>query len=387
MTIVSGWAVSPSADPKLILLHGKYLLTINPIFTHASPVTGGRFYEIVQGMPSVDAVTANVDQPAGSNECAQYPSEALTVTKSISLGNLYTDSSKAGNGCAFPSIGSPVWFGSFFSGDASESEYTITLAYNTSDVNSLPKKGSPELKQVFADVAAMLKTLHLKPPIVISRVSPHSAPPGATVTIYGGGLTQSNSQAIASFSGITDDLNAIVAEDGKSLTFQVPTSILTVSCQEGRILIGGFCLPIPADHVDVYDCPRKSDGSSNFCGIPIPPATYQLLITAGGVNAGPVPFTVTAPERSPVSISLMYPISFVSAGNMITVRGSGFVADGNSVRIGDAVVNNLPSSDGKTITFRAPEPAGRSLIHGMQIFKASVVNSNGESNSISFTYR
>jgi hypothetical protein len=39
-----------------------------------------------------------------------------------------------------------------------------------------------------------------------------------------------------------------------------------------------------------------------------------------------------------------------------TVRGSGFVERGNSVRIGDAVVNDLPSADGKTITFRAPEP-------------------------------
>ena len=59
----------------------------------------------------------------------------------------------------------------------------------------------------------------------------------------------------------------------------------------------------------------------------------------------------------------------------------------NSVRIGDAVVNNLPSADGKTIAFRAAEPAGRSLIPGIQIYKAFVVNANGESNSISFAYR
>lgn len=164
----------------------------------------------------------------------------------------------------FPAHGSPVWFGSFFSGEGPESEYTITLSYNTSDVNVLPRKDSAQVVQVFAEVAAMLKTLQLKPPVVISKISPPSASPGETVTIHGSGFTAFNSKANVIFLGVSDDLNATVAEDGKSLAFDVPTSILTVSCQEGRILIGGFCLPIPAVHVDVNDCPRKGDGSSNF---------------------------------------------------------------------------------------------------------------------------
>ncbi len=387
MTILPGWTVGPSADQKLKLVKGKYLLTIDPIFTHASGVEGGRFSEIAVGMPSLDAVTGNVDQPASGGECALYPSQALKVTKTIALGNLYTDGSKMGNGCVLPTSSPPAWFGSFFSGEGPESEYTITLSYNTADVNSLPKRGSQELGQVFAEAVSMLKTLHLKPPIIVSRVSPQSAGPGTTVTIYGEGFTLFNSKAIVSLSGVTDDLNAILGEDGKSLTFEVPTSILTVSCQEGRILIGGFCLPIPPNHVDVNDCPRKSDGSSNFCGIPIPPATYQLLITSAGVSLAPVPFIVTAPQPTPVVISLMYPISFVSAGDTITVRGSGFTASGNRVRIGASVVDNLSSPDGKTITFRAPAAAGSSSAHGIRIFKASVLNANGESNSISFQYR
>jgi hypothetical protein len=387
MTILTGWTVTPAADQKLNLTRGKYLLVINPIFTHASGIEGGRFSEIVGGMPSVDAVTRHVDQPASGAECALYPSEALKVTKAISLGSLYTDSSKTENGCSFPTGSRAVWFGSFFSGDGPESDYTITLSYHTADVNSLPKKGSPELAQVFAEVVAMLKTLRLKPPITISRVFPESAPPGTTVTIYGSGFSLFNSKATASFMRVTDDLNAIVAEDGRSLTFEVPTSILTVSCQEGRILIGGFCLPIPADHINVNDCQRKSDGSSNFCGIPIPPATYQILIGVGGVYATPIPFAVTAGQPNPVSISLMYPTYLVSAGDAITVRGSGFTASANTVRIGNAVVDNLPSPDGKIITFRAPRPEGRSLIRGIRVFKGSIVNANGESNSISFSYR
>ena len=385
ITILPGWSVGPSTDQKLHLIKGKYLLTINPVFTHASGVEGGRFSEIVEGMPSLDAVTANVDQPAGGGECSLDRSDALKVTESISLGNLYTDSSKTGNGCVFPASGPPAWFGSFTRGDGPESESTITLSYNSADVNSLPRKGSPALKQVFAEVVAMLKTLRLKPPIIVSKVSPESAPPGATVTIYGSGFNLS--KATVSFTFVSDDLNAVVAEDGRSLTFEVPTSILTVSCQEGRILIGGFCLPVPPGHVDVNDCPRKSDGSSNFCEIPIPPAVYELSINAGGVTAPAIPFTVTAPQQRPVLISLVYPAAFVSPGNLVTVRGSGFAGSGNSVRIGDAVVNDIPSADGRTITFRAPEPSGKSLIDGTQVFKAFVVNTNGESNSISFAYQ
>jgi hypothetical protein len=391
ITILGGWTLNPSADQRLNLVKGKYVLTINPIFTHASPVEGGRFYEIVQGMPSLDAVTANVDQPAGSNECAQYPSEVLTVTKSISLGNLYTDSSKVGNGCIFPSSGASVWFGSFFSGPAPESEFTITLAYETADVNQLPKKGSPELTAVFTEVAAMLKTLHLKPPIVVSRVDPQSAPPGATVTIYGDGFNLINQTEVVSFLDFPNNSmpNPVVAEDGKSMTFEVPTSIDTVSCPAGQVEVKEFCVPPPANHVDVNDCPRKSGGGANFCGVPMPPGRYQISVMAGGsgVSGGPVQFTVAAPKPSPVSISLMYPNYLVSAGDTITVRGSGFSASGNTVRIGSAVVDKLSSPDGTTLTFQAPAPAGTSLIRGIRIFKASVSNANGESNSISFDYR
>jgi hypothetical protein len=149
ITISREWIASPSADRTLKLVKGKYLLAINPVFSHASPVEGGRFSEIVADMPSVDAVMRDVDQPASGAECALDHSDALKVTKSISLGNLYTDASKTGNGCVFPSSGEPVWFGAVPSGEAPESEYTIKLSYRTADVNSLPKKGSADLTLVF----------------------------------------------------------------------------------------------------------------------------------------------------------------------------------------------------------------------------------------------
>jgi len=73
--ILPGWTVAPSTDQTLNLIEGKYLLSINPIFVHASGIIGGRFGE------SIDAVMANVDQPAGGFECAQSAREELVVTK------------------------------------------------------------------------------------------------------------------------------------------------------------------------------------------------------------------------------------------------------------------------------------------------------------------
>jgi hypothetical protein len=63
---------------------------------------------------------ADVDQPAGGWECSQSPAEELRVSTDVSLITLYTDSSKSQTGCKFPSSGLSVWFGSYFSGVASE---------------------------------------------------------------------------------------------------------------------------------------------------------------------------------------------------------------------------------------------------------------------------
>jgi hypothetical protein len=389
--IVPGWTVRPSVDQKLDIVHGKYLLSINPIFTHASGVIGGRFSEIVGGMASVDAVMGKVDQPASGLECAESPAKGIPVTKAIALSNLYTDSSKSENGCAFPFSGQPAWFGSYFSGEGSESEYSITLTYETADVNRLPRKISPELRHVFRDVIVMLKTMELKPPLLISRIDPQSASPGATATIYGSGFNLPNFNIAVSFSDFPNNFMPapVIAADGKSLTFQVPTSINMISCQAGYVDIGENCVPVPPGHIELNDCTKKSDGATNFCGGPIPPATYQLSVTAEGfgVSSNQAPFTVAAPKPSPVSISLVYPNYLVSSGDTITVRGSGFTSTGNTVKIGSAVVNDLSSTDGKTITFQAPAPSGDSLIPVIRIYKASVSNASGESNSITFDYR
>jgi hypothetical protein len=54
----------------------------------------------------------------------------------------------------------------------------------------------------------MLKTLDLKPPLLISKANPPSAPPGATVTIYGSGFSVPNFNIAVSFSDFPNKSHA-----------------------------------------------------------------------------------------------------------------------------------------------------------------------------------
>ena len=233
----------------------------------------------------------------------------------------------------------------------------------------------------------MLKTLSLKPPVVITKVDPEAAPPGATVTVYGSGFGIPNYYASLIFTEFPNNPvpEPTVAPDGNSLTFLVPISINTISCQPGYIDVSGNCVPTPAGHVDANDCPQSVD----FCGVPIPPRKYHIMVNleGTGVSSNSVAFTVAPSTATRVSILLLYPNQFVSPGDVITVRGSGFAPTGNTVEIGSSVIRNLSSLDGKTITFQAPAPAGESFIRGTRIYRASVSNASGQSNSILFDYR
>ncbi len=64
MAILPGWTVDSSKPPLLKVSHGKYVLTVNPIYVHASGVEGGRFEEVTDGMRSVQAVREEVLQPS-----------------------------------------------------------------------------------------------------------------------------------------------------------------------------------------------------------------------------------------------------------------------------------------------------------------------------------
>jgi len=391
-----GWTVTPpnEADNKasgdcctVTITHGNYMLSVDPIFLHTSGGIGGRISEILPDRPSVLAVIGDDDAEDVVGLCAQ--GWDIPVSKTITLRNLYISPKKKNEHCNLPLPPHPAWFASVVSGEAPESDYSVALTSTSADIDTLPRKDSPELRKVLTDVARMLRTLHFKPPIVVTKIVPAAAPPGATVTIYGSGFNLLDRPAQVLFREYPNNSMPApeVAADGKSLTFQVPTSIQKISCPPGQIEVNEDCVAIPPNHVDVNDCPPAPRGT-NLCDVPIPPATYGLSVTAGeGIFTKPVAFRVDAPRPRPVSILLLYPNYSVREGDLITFRGAGFTPAGNTVHIGSATIADIPSHDGKTITFAAPAPQGHSFIPRLQYFEASISNANGQSNSLVFSYR
>lgn len=389
MPVQPGWTVDASSSPPLVrLIHGKYVLTIDPILVHATAFGG--LEDIARGLPSVEAVMAEVDGP-WSTSCAQP--EKMIPTSRIQLWPLYTEDTKSNidYGCKFPSDGKPAWFGSYSLGERPESEYIIALAYDSNDVNALPKKGAPELTQVLSDVDRMMKTCELKPPIVISGIEPQSVPPGATVTLHGSGFDLRYYNLRPQFTTYSnlEMLRVKVSPDGTSMTFEVPTSRTKIACrQPGLVNIGENCVLPPPNYVD--DCPRVSDQEANFCGVPFPPGVYNIQVTGLMVRSNEVSLTITAPKPTAVLIASLYPNHGIAPGETITVRGEGFTPSGNAVKIGDSVVPNVPSPNGETLTFQAPALSGAELITSGAYLQASVQasvdNAKGQSNSIAFDY-
>jgi hypothetical protein len=347
IAILPGWTAHEDSDRKTLnLVRGNYYLSIDPIFEHVSGIIGGRFSEVFSGMESVDAVMRNVEGPAGGFECANITQNEIVVTKEFSLQSFYTSGpSKVDHGCIFPSGRQSVWFGSSYVGISDENEYKITLTYLSADVNKLPRRSSAQLKHVFAETAQMLKTLVLKPPVVISRIDPPLAPPGATVTIYGHGFHILDASVVVLLRGKLNKTMSppIIDDDGTSLTFAVPSSIQTISCPAGSTEIDEGCVPTPQNHVEISECPHQPSGALNFCGKPISSGTYTVSLSLAGhcVLSNAVPLTVAAFRTRPVSISLLYPSALVSRGDMITVRGAGFTPTNNTAAVGPLEITEI----------------------------------------------
>lgn len=392
LQILPGWTIAPPNQHvgdccTLTITNGRYVLSINPLFSHASGISGGRFSEILRDQPSVQAVMGDVDLPAGGFECSLTPAADIPVNREITLRNLYTDPAKAKAnqyGCHFPVKPSPVWFASFSSGEGPETDYKITLTYDSADINALPHKGSPELAHVLDQVVSMLRTLVLKPPVVITKIAPTSGPPGATVTVNGKGFAIPRHRARAVFQELPNSARLVtrVAPNGKSLTFVVPDSITTIACPPGEIDVNEYCVAVPPGHNDVNDCPPNPHKS---CSVPIPPAAYHLCVEQESISirSNAIPFTVLDPPPSAVSLLLLYPAYYVQLGDFVTLRGKGFTPTGNTVHVGSVLIPNLASAS-DSIRFPVPDAA---VPHSSPTFPVFVSNANGVSNALTLAFR
>jgi hypothetical protein len=159
MKVLPGWTVDTSAPALIKVVHGKYVLTIDPVLLHATAY--GSLETIATWLPSVQAVMSGVEGP-WSTSCAQ-PVD-MTETAKITLFPLYTDATKENidRGCTFPADGKPAWFASCYLGEGKENEFIIVLDYDSNDVNALPKKGTPELNRVLSEASQMMDSLVMK---------------------------------------------------------------------------------------------------------------------------------------------------------------------------------------------------------------------------------
>ncbi len=163
VTIPAGWSYSTTQSGAINITKNNYILYINPRAQQASGVVGGRFGEIATGAPSSDAVIL------------EYPGPCHDPMKvSAGVYSRYDYFTQKSNSCEKqPSDGSNVWYFSYMSKDGGYLNYTatiqapygyvITMAYNSKDVNKLPKQGNATLNAMLGEMTSIAKTLVINP--------------------------------------------------------------------------------------------------------------------------------------------------------------------------------------------------------------------------------
>lgn len=170
----------------------------------------------------------------------------------------------------------------------------------------------------------------------IASLSQNTGFPGNSVTIYGSGFDPvSNTVNFG-----TQALYGISSQNGTALTFTIPsyyasysftgTSIqLTVTNSRGTSNSVGF----------------TNYGGSSGCGY-YPYNTYPYNAQCNYNNY---------PPSNPSNISLQYLSPQSGAvGTSVTVFGSGFSTNGNTLHFGSGIITNLNSPDGRSVSFIIP---------------------------------
>lgn len=178
--------------------------------------------------------------------------------------------------------------------------------------------------------------------VIVMFPSQYSGKPGTMITISGAGFTDDNTI----YFGQTHAVIKAVSSYGQSITLRVPA-----------IQKGVYSLFV-----------KNSHGESN---------KDAFFVVTDGVTPEP-------------KIDNVEPVK-VTRGKVITVKGSGFVATGNTVRAGSNIIENTPSADGSSLTFVVPDTIfmatttpSRSVKKVLLPIWVFVVNENGVSNGKSF---
>jgi len=100
---------------------------------------------------------------------------------------------------------------------------------------------------------------------------------------------------------------------------------------------------------------RDMFGNFSFTVPPIPPARYDIAIKTGDVISNTAIFVVRDTKNPFVHLQNVSPAN-IAYGGTLTIAGSGFASENNTVVTTYQTFSNIPSTDGKTLVIRpAPE--------------------------------
>jgi len=85
----------------------------------------------------------------------------------------------------------------------------------------------------------------------------------------------------------------------------------------------------------------------------VPFGKYDVWVANSKGESEKIFFIVTDPNAKNPEIISMFPEE-AQGGDTVAIKGKNFSPDGNEIHLGFATVNNLPSSDGQTLTFTLP---------------------------------
>ena len=177
---------------------------------------------------------------------------------------------------------------------------------------------------------------------VITTLSQNTGYPGQSVIIYGEGFDSYNNTVI--FNGVS--LSNIPSTNGTFLVFTIPSTYYSGSVYS---LYGS----------SVQLSVNTSRGTSNSFNFTLY-GNYGCSGASCYCNAYPFSYGATNSYCSPSVNNASSPtISYLSPtsggiGTLVTVYGSGFTTDSNTVHFGVGVIAGLRSFDGRSVSFTVP---------------------------------
>jgi peptidoglycan hydrolase-like protein with peptidoglycan-binding domain len=180
--------------------------------------------------------------------------------------------------------------------------------------------------------------------VILMFPSVYSGKPGTMITLSGTGFTATDNTI---YFGDAHAVEKAVSWNGQSITFKIPA------------------IPKGVYSLFVKNARGESDKK-------------QFFVVTDGVTPEPKIESIV-PER-------------VMRGGSATIKGTGFLPSGNTIRYGAGIIRDVSSVDGTTLSFSVPvnilKASTSSLARTRKIslpVRAYVINENGVSNAKSYT--